>query len=137
MRAFPLLLALSIALVPGASLAHVTLGHGGATCGGTAPATTSCSTGEHLMTVNNHLEVDFRGTGAYTGTLEATLTQGRNVVYVVTCDYASGVETGCTTSGAGPTPGLRFTHDCRSLDAGTTTPGGSGPWTCRIYHVVV
>ena len=128
-------LALAVALVPGSTLAHVTPGHGGALCGGTAPATTSCTTGSHLMTWTTAMDLDFAGTGDYTGTLEAKLTQGRDT-YTLTCGFASGVSTGCATSGTLPSAGFTFTHDCRSYDAGTTTPGGSGPWKCRIYHTV-
>lgn len=128
-------LALAASLVPGPTLAHITPGHGGATCGGTAPSDTACTTGSHLMTWTTDMDLDFAGTGDYTGTLESTLTQGRNT-YTLRCGFSGGVSTGCSTSGTPPGPGATFTHDCRSHDAGTTTPGGSGPWTCRIYHTV-
>lgn len=136
MRAFfaSATLALLLVLASGSALAHVRPGHGGATCGGVAPAVTSCSTGEHLNTWSAYLELDFSGTRSnYTGTLEATLTQDGGT-YTLRCDFVAGVSSGCVTSGTPPGLGTLYTHECRSFDSGTTTPGGSGQWGCRIYH---
>lgn len=130
-------LALATAFMPGATLAHITPGHGGAFCTGVAPTQTSCTTGQHLYTWNDDIELDLTSWTKpnYNGTLEARLTQGHNV-YTLRCDFTAGVASNCATSGTYPTPGFTFVHDCFSYDRGTTTLGGSGEWGCRIYHIV-
>lgn len=131
-----------------------------ANCGGTAPATTSCGTGQHLRAGGGFFGP---GTGegcpsacntalpGYTGTLKMSIiyaihNSGPNQVRVNTCSFNAGVVLSCVVTGAAPprlpsaleSAGIRFPtvydHTCESFNLGTTTPGGSGAWMCFSWH---
>lgn len=131
-----------------------------ANCGGTAPASTACSTGEHLRAGGG-----FFGPGSgdgcptacsttlpgYTGTLKMDITyyvhSNRQLMQTRTntCHFNAGVVLSCVITGA-PAPVMPqqgatgigwvtvYAHKCESFDLGTGTPGGAGPWMCFAWH---
>lgn len=109
-----------------------------ARCTATTPQVV-CVNGAH---VRNTLSMSHGFTGVigptYTGTAESTLqwisqagaTGSRNFA----CTFQNGVIRSCAGSGTFPPVGAVFAHVCKSYDAGTTMPGGSGDWGCFLSH---
>jgi hypothetical protein len=107
----------------------------GGSCGGLAPDTNACSTGDHTRGVmfagmSHGFNVPPAG---YTGALRSTLSHAGGA-RVFTCTYFDGTNLGCVGSGTFPAPGAAFSHACESLDFTSGAPGGAGPWACRVRH---
>lgn len=106
-----------------------------ASCGGTAPTKTACTTYTHtyLTEVQNSLSWSTVYTGSLEGRLEwqvAGLLQAR----VLRCNISGGQET-CVMNGMWPPPLVSFTHRCVSYVLGSySTTGGSGVWQCAVSH---
>lgn len=111
-------------------------------CGGRAPSTTSCSTGEHTGIIL------FVGSSfgppddLYFGTIENRLVhEGGTQTFRCHAggDPAAGTyKTWCDERPEGPAPGLgaRVRHECSSFALGTRVAGGSGPWGCAVRFVL-
>lgn len=135
MRRTPLILALvlTLPLAAPAALAH-DLPLTEASCGGTAPFVTSCTTGDHLwFGVGHTLFCGFEQ--SYVGTVVSWFEYAGGMGGISCTRYADGtLEEGQFHVGSGPAPLSTITHDCGSFDAGTFTAGGSGRWSCGITH---
>jgi hypothetical protein len=111
-----------------------------ARCNGTAPGTTQCSSGTHLMLVTPASGVSHSFSGVnfagYTGTVESKLswTNGlQSGERTFRCNVTNGVIQCMPGFGAFPPQGADIvTHTCKSYTKGTTTLGGSGNWACNV-----
>lgn len=75
----------------------------------------------------------------YTGTVESTIqwlasTPGYQGSRNFACTYNNGAIVSCAGTGLFPPVGGAFVQLCKSYNAGTTTPGGSGAWGCYVNH---
>lgn len=109
------------------------------TCGGTAPATTWCTT---LVHERGGIDGAFAHAAhpasqpGYTGTIlsKASWGGGEHRYY---CDFSSGVILQCLQSGTPPPHGAAFVHACFRLTLGLrgeTQRGGTGTWSCAVNH---
>jgi hypothetical protein len=122
-------------LLAPAAPAHVLPGPGEASCGGVAPSSASCATGEHLRPHAADVVLDFAGTASdYRGVLEARLAPLAGEPFLLSCTFGGKGAPSCRTTGALPHALVPFTHECRSLDERTSLAGGSGAWACRLAH---
>jgi hypothetical protein len=102
-------------------------------CGSHTDLATSCTTGAHVRG-GTPLSGLFHSVHdvAYTGTLESRLMWSGGE-RVLRCDLPNGP---CSAGGSFPPEGEAFVHTCASYARGTTSPGGSGAWACRLQHDV-
>lgn len=102
-------------------------------CGGTAPALTSCTTGDRVgVVLYVSIGMGTDAGGFYRGGVEAVVDHAHGR-YVLRCDSTGDPEApgGCIESGPFPVAGpLRLT--CGSYELGTRTPGGRGVWDCEL-----
>lgn len=105
----------------------------GGECWANAPAQTSCTTGTHFGDISTFIEISY---GYYNGRIESIASYATGDVRVVSCDVTSTPDwqiAVCDLDEERVLPGVPFTHTCRSLDAATRDPGGSGDFACRVW----
>jgi hypothetical protein len=107
-------------------------------CGGTAPETSSCTTGKHRWSADrNWIEVAWcPAVGAcepFTGELSARV-EGRTGSFSWTCTVVAGVALEeCAEAGTRPSDGTRVVHTCDvSVAAGFFAPAGE--WFCAFFR---
>lgn len=109
-------------------------------CGGSAPQTTSCSSGsrKRVEGIAHNVVADFN----YVGTLESSL-DWNGGKRIFRCTYTQAASRSCISYGTFPPVNTSFTHRCQSQVPGSAlggvnpngTQGGVGNWQCDVTLV--